>query len=239
MKLLIFISLLPLIVSAQSSWEKVDAKEFMDLIRAYERAIPEGESYSLQTGYKIFNDYADKEPVQTFDGALTCKNGKELNVHQMGHLMIQDATLNITVDTAERQLLVQQPDPSFFYRKTVQDYNTFLKMAEVVYKKTVNGKVMYMLELKKGNPYRSMEFTFSDKNAISQIVIYSNQPYYAEGDAYSADKAMIVLDFKNFRKAKAVDFSRFLTIKDCILIKDNKITPIGRYKDFEVIDLRN
>lgn len=239
MKQLIIILLIPFFTISQSNWEKVDAAVFMETIREYEQSIPVGESYSLETGYKIYRDYTDEQPVQSFDGKLVCRTGKELNVYQMGHLMIQDEAINITIDTISRQILIQQPDPSFFYRKTVQDYAAFSEMTEVTYKKVINGKTAYMLELKKGYPYRAMEFLFSEKNAISQIVIYSSQPYYVEEDTYSSEKAKIVLDFKNFRKGKTVDFKSFITVKDCVLIRGNEITPVGKYKDFEIIDLRN
>lgn len=239
MRLLILIILFPLVSFSQNEWEKVDSQVFMELIREYEKSISTGESYSLETSYRIYNNYQDPEPVQSFAGKLICRAGKELNVFQMGHLMIQDASINITLDTTGKQVLVQKADPSFFYRKTVQDYGTFLSMAEAVYKKTTGVKTVYLLQLKKGNPYQSMEFTFSEQNFISQVVIYSNQPYYTEDDVSTGGRAKIVLDFKNFKKGKAVDLSHFLTVKNCVQIKDNQITPVGGYKNFEVIDLRN
>ncbi|WP_343748372.1 hypothetical protein [Fluviicola sp.] len=239
MRLLLFILICPLAGLSQSEWEQVEPQVFMDLIRAYEQSVAANESYSLETAYRIYNDYKDVQPAQSFEGKLICRGGKELNVSQMGQLMIQDASVNISLDTAARQLLVQKADPSFFYRKTVQDYSTFLEMTEVVYRKAMSNKTVFQLQLKKGGPYHSMEFTFSDKNFISQIVIYSNQPYYEEGDTYSGAKAKIVLDFKNFKKGKTVDFSHFRTVKECIQMKDNQLIPVGAYKDFEVIDLRN
>jgi|GEM_PF-2991014 len=238
MKLLIFILAFPLAVFSQENWVKTDAQEFLGLIREYEQSVSEKESYSLETIYKIYNNHADMQPVQSFEGRLVCRGGKELNVFQMGHVMIQDETMNLTIDTASKQILVQKPDPAFFYRKTVQDYTTFLEVTETVSKKTVNGKLHYLLQLKKENPYHAMEFTFSDKNVISQIVIYSNQPYYTAGD-YAQGRAKIVLDFKNFRKGKAADLNRFLTVNDLLQMKDKQVKAVGAYKDFEVIDLRD
>lgn len=239
MKTLTIIFLLPFLSFSQENWVKVDAALFMQTIREYEQSLPVGENYALETGYRVYNNYADQKPVQSFNGRLICKAGKELNIYQMSHLMIQDPALNITIDTSSKQILLQKPDPTFFYRKTVQDYAIFLEMAETVYKKVANGKTAYLLELKADYPYKSMEFIFSDKNFISQIIIYSNQPYYNEGETFSNDKAKIVLDFSEFKKGKAVDFTRFLTVKDCILIKGKEITPTAQYKDFEIIDLRN
>jgi hypothetical protein len=112
-------------------------------------------------------------------------------------------------------------------------------MAETVQKRQLGDKMVYRLTLKKGNPYQAMDFTFNEKNFITQITIYSNQPYYQEGDLPSSGNAKIVLDFKNFKKGKSVDLKHFLTIKDCITIKDKVITPTAPYQNFEVIDLRN
>lgn len=239
MRKLIIIALFPFCAITQTNWEKVEVSAFMETIREYEQSVPVGESYSLETGYKIYKDYSDEIPIKIFNGKLVCNSGRELNIYQIEHLMIQDETLNLTIDTTERQIIIQLPDPSFFYRKTVQDYAAFSEITEATYKKTINGKTMYMLELKKGYPYQAMEFVLSAENEISQIVIYSSQSYYTEGDTYSSDKAKIVLDFINFRKGKKVDLTGFLTVKDCVVIKGIEITPIGKYKDFEIIDLRN
>jgi hypothetical protein len=239
MRTLIIITLFPFCTIAQTNWEKVETAAFMTTIREYEQSVSPTESYSLETGYKIFNDYSAEIPSKVFDGKLICKSGEELNIYQVGHLIIQDVKINLTIDTTERQILVQHADPSFLYRKTVQDFAAFSEITQAAYKKVSNGKTIYMLELKKGYPYQAMEFVFSTENEISQIVIYSNQPYYIEDDNYAAEKAKIVLDFTNFKKGKKVNFNSFLTVKDCVLIKDSEITPIGRYKDFEIIDLRN
>ncbi|SOD17743.1 hypothetical protein [Pedobacter xixiisoli] len=238
MKAIYFILFLPLGIFSQTSWEKAEASEFLELIRSYEKMIPVEESYSLETGYTIYNDYRDSEPAISFLGKLTCKNGKELHVRQMGHVMVQDAAHNVTIDTAARQLLVQKPDASFFYRKTIADYSAFLEITETVSKRSENGKLIYLLTLKRGNPYHSMELTFNDGNHISQVTIFSNQPYYQE-DQHSSARAKIVLDLGKVKKGKSVISPQFLTVSDCILVKDHQISAIGAYKDFEVIDLRN
>lgn len=239
MRILLITLILPLFATGQSDWEKADPALFLDLIREYEKSVPVGESYSLETEYRIYNDYSDELPVQSFGGKLICRSGKELNVCQMGHLMIQDESINLTIDTLSKQILLQKPDPSFFYRKTGEDYSTFLEMSEVIYKKTVNGKAVYILELKKGYPYKSMEFTFSEKNTISQIVIYSNQPYFVDTEEFSDAKAKIVMDFGDFKMGKKVDFTQFMKVKDCVLIKGTEVTAVGSYRNFEIIDLRN
>lgn len=238
-QLIIILAILPLSCFSQTNWEKVDAAVFMEVIREYEKSIPLEESYSLETVYRIYKDFTDEEHVQSFNGKMICKNGNELNVYQMGHLMIQDKGMNITVDTLNKQMIVQHPDHSFYYRKTVQDYSVFSEMAEVTYRKKENGKTVYMLEFKKGYPYKAIEFSFTEKAAISQVIIYSNQSYYTEDDANQGDQAKIVMNIKDFRKGKSVDFNEFITVKDCILIKENELIAIGKYKDFEIIDLRN
>lgn len=239
MKILIYFLFAPLLSFAQGNWEKVDAQIFMDFIREYEQLIPEGDNYSLETGYKIYNNAQDQQPVQMFDGRLICKSGKMLNVFQMGHVMIQDDELNLTIDTVGKKVLIQNPDPSFFYRKTVKDYATFLETAETVQRMKIGDKDVFRLILKKGNPYEAMDFIFSERNFISQITIYSNQPYYTDGDLPSSDKAKIVLDFKNFKKGKSVDLKHFLTVKEIIVFKDKTPSAIGKFREFEVIDLRN
>ncbi len=239
MKSLFILICMPLAVFSQSNWEQVDASEFLGLIQGYEKNIPVGESYSLETRYTIYNDFQDIEPANSFPAKLTCRNGKELNVVQMGHVMVQDGALNITIDTAARQLLVQKADPAFFYRKTLADYSAFLEITETVFKRAENKTKIFRLDMKRGAPYRSIEFTFSENDFISQVIIYSNLPYYGEDGQNASAKAKIVLDFGKLKRGKAAISPQFMAVKDCVLLKDNQLSAIGSYQDFEVIDLRN
>lgn len=239
MKQLILLLFVPCCLFSQSDWQPVDGQVFMDLIREYERSVPEGENYAMQTSYRIFSDHDSQVPVQSFEGRLLCKSGKALNVYQMGHMMVQDETLNLTIDTLEKKIILQKPDPSFFYRKTVEDYAVFLEMAEKVQQRVIGKNTLYRLMLRKGNPYRAMEFAFTDKKFLSQITIYSNQPYHQEGETPSPGMARIVLDFRDFKKGHSVDLRHFLMVSDCIDMQNTVITATAKFSGFEVIDLRN
>jgi hypothetical protein len=239
MKNLFVILFVPFFAFSQSEWQQTNANEFGEIVRQYEQNIPKNDHYSLDTKYSIYKDYDAELPLETFNSKLICRLATAFNVSQMNYLMIQDNTANLTIDTSERQLIVQQPDTSFFHRKTLQDYAELSKMTTAIYKKALNGKTNYMLEFTKGLPYQAMEFVFSDKNTISQLVIYSSSPYYVEGDGSSSEKAKIVLDFDALKTGKSVNLNGFLNVKDCVLIEGNTITALGKYKDFEVIDLRN
>lgn len=238
-KVILLFTVLPLFVFSQTEWEEINPEVFMKAIQEFEESISLGESYSLETTYNIFKNYSDKVPVQSSVGKLTCRNGSELNVSQMGFIMIQDDKLNLTIDSVNRQIIIQQPDSTFFYRKTVSDISSFSEIAEIVYKKETLGKTLYSLELKKGNPYHAIELEFLGKEVISKVIIYSNQPYTTEDYMTETDKAKIVIDFTNFKKGRAVNLRNFKDISDFIIIKDLEFQAIGKYKDFELIDLRN
>jgi hypothetical protein len=234
--LLVFI---PCISFSQSDWEKVEPQVFVEVLRAFEKTIAEGESYSFETQYSIYNDHKDQTPVKQFTGSLICKSGKELNVKQMGQLMVQNSEMNLTIDTASKQLVIQKADPSFFYRKTMDDYLKFSEMAESIYRKNLDEQAIYILELKKGFPYKSMEITVTKQNTIVQVIIYSNQPYLVDNVDYSNDRAKIVMDIRGFRKGRSVDFNGFLTVDNFLEKEGEKIVPRGNYSQYELIDLRN
>jgi len=231
--------IVPFVVFSQSEWIEVDSKDFMNTIREFEQTIQLDESYSMETTYDIFKNYSDILPVQSVHGKLTCRNGKELNVSQMGFFMIQDEKYNLTIDTLNQQIIVQKPDSSLFYRKTINDVAAFSEITEAVYKKEVLGKTLYSLELKSGYPYHAIEFEFLSKEIISQIIIYSNQPYRVEDYTQESDKARIVINFKNLKKGIRVSLKDFVETADLIVVKAKEFHAIGKYKDYEVIDLRN
>ena len=237
--LLILFILSPFLLISQINWKEVKPKDFLIAIQEFEESIPFGENYSLETTYDIFKNSSDDLPVQSTKGVLTCRNGNELNVFQMGFIMVQDDRLNLTIDTVNQQIVIQKPDSSLFYRKTVNDVAVFSEMTEVIYKRVAQEKIIYSLELKNGYPYRAIELEFSGKEMISKIVIYSNQPYIAENFMDETNKAKIVINFTNFKKGKSVNLNSFKTISDYIIIRDVELIAIGRYKDFELIDLRN
>jgi hypothetical protein len=174
---------------------------------------------------------------------LASTEGKEMTVHQMEFLMIQNGELNLTIDTIQKKLIVQFSDSSFFYRKSAKDYATLSELASAVYKKNTGENLTYLLELKEGLPYHAMEFVFSGNDRISEVTIYSNTPY--ESDEFTAtdhdSKAKITLKFTNFQKGKNVNLKDFVFISDCVSIdkKTLEITPLNRYTNYEIIDLRN
>lgn len=156
----------------------------------------------------------------------------------MGFTIIQDKEINVTIDTMNQQIVVQNPDSSFFYRKTMNDVSEFSEMAKKVHKKEFQTKTTYSLELKEGYPYNSIEIEFEGGNRVSEIIIYSNQPYKTE-DQPSNDKAKVVISINEFKKGKTVNLKNFKTPIEFVLMKDNIFQAVGKYKDFEVIDLRN
>jgi|SRR5690554_5244391 len=238
-KILILFTIVPFVAFSQTDWEEIKPEVFIKAIQEFEESISLGESYSLETSYNIFKNYSDDVPVKSFVGKLTCRYGNELNVSQMGFIMVQDDKLNLTIDTINQQIIIQHPDSTFFYRKTVSDISSFSEIAEIVYRKETLGKTLFSLELKKGNPYHAIELEFLGKEMISRIIIYSNQPYSTEDYMTETDKAKIVINFTNFKKGKEVNLKSFKNISDFIIIKDLEFQAIGKYKDFELIDLRN
>ena len=239
----LLILILPFTGLTQVKWERTEPSAFMDAIIMFEKTIAENESYSYDTQYTYYRDYFDSIPVKTFQGRLISKGGKEMNVHQLEFLMIQNGELNLTIDTIQKKLIVQFSDSSFFYRKSVKDYAVLSELASAVYKKSIDGNITYLLELKEGLPYHAMEFVFSGNDRISEITIYSNTPYESDesNSTESDSKAKIVLRFSNFQKGKIVNLKNFVFISDCVSI-DNKtleIKPLNRYTNYEIIDLRN
>ena len=237
-QLISIILLIPFFTLSQNEWKEVASEDFIRAIQEFENSIVVDESYSMVTTYKVYQDYSDATPVQTSSGRLICRNGNELNLYQMGFTIIQDKEINVTIDTMNQQIVVQNPDSSFFYRKTINDVSEFSEMAKKVHKKEFQTKTTYSLELKEGYPYNSIEIEFEGGNRVSEIIIYSNQPYKTE-DQPSNDKAKVVISINEFKKGKTVNLKNFKTPIEFVLMKDNIFQAVGKYKDFEVIDLRN
>lgn len=239
MRIVLLFSLFPLLCFSQNdSWQKIDDESFIEAIIHSEDNLGTNESYSLQTTYSIYKNYDEQYPQKKITGTLTCQLGKEINVRQLNFIMIQDGNYNVTIDTLTRQVIVQQPDSSLFYRKKIQDYAKLTDFTEVIYHRVKENKYRYMLEFKKGFEFTAMELVFSPNNEIVQVTMYSNQPYYLEDETTSESKAKIILDIAPIVKGEKVDFTDFIRIRDCITIQNEELVLQNRYKEFELIDLR-
>lgn len=232
--------LFPICLIAQTDWMDVEPVEFLEELRVFEESIPEGESYSFSTSYLIFNDFADVVPIQTYSGHLVCRNGVDFNISQMGYLVIQNEHYNVSIDSVNHQFIVQFSDPSFSYRKTLEDYSELTEVTREIKKRVTNDKTFYSLTLKPGYPYHSMEYTFTKDNLIAEVVIYGNGPYSLEDgdDNNLTKKSKVIIRFSDFKIGKKVDLKGFISLQNAMLINNDEIELIGKYQNYEILDLR-
>lgn len=236
----IIVLLFPICLIAQTDWKDVEPVEFLEELRIFEESIPEGDSYSFSTSYLIFNDFADVTPVQAYKGHLVCRNGIDFNISQMGYHVIQNEHYNVSIDSVNRQFIVQFSDPSFSYRKTLEDYSGLTEATQEIKKRLTNDKTFYSLILKPGYPYHTMEYTFTKDNLISEVVIYGNRPYsLEEGDDNNLTKrSKVIIRFSDFKIGKKVDLKGFISLQNAMLINNDEIELIGKYQNYEILDLR-
>lgn len=240
MKQIVYILLfIPIFLNAQNGWKKVEVSTYFELLRNFEKSIPENEDYSLTMDYAIFNDFADQKPIKTFKGKVVCRDGNQLNVSQMGLFVIQNEKLNLTIDSTNRQILIQHSDSSFFYRKTLSDFKIASEIIQNVQIKENNNKTILNVELKEGAPYKAMVITFLDKKTISKIEIYGNRPYYSENNSNSQKKSKLVVDFGHLRIGANAVIKKFRNINEFIEVVGDTIRTTKDYKGFKIIDLRN
>lgn len=235
-----FILLFPICLIAQTDWEDIEPVEFLKELRVFEELIPEGESYSFYTSYLVYNDFADVIPIQTHSGYLVSKNGVDFNISQMGYLIIQNEKYNVSIDSINRQLVVQFSDPAFSYRKTLEDYTELVEVTEEIKKRVANNTTYYSLILKPGYSFHSMEYAFTKDNLISEVIIYGNRPYSSEdkNNGNSMNRSKVIIRFTDFKIGKSVSFKEFVSLEELIHFDNDRIEPLGKYEKYEILDLR-
>lgn len=235
-----FILLFPICLIAQTDWEDIEPVEFLKELRVFEELIPEGESYSFSTSYLVYNDFADVMPIQTHSGYLVSKNGVDFNISQMGYLIIQNEKYNVSIDSINRQLVVQFSDPAFSYRKTLEDYTELVEVTEEIKKRVANNTTYYSLILKPGYSFHSMEYAFTKDNLISEVIIYGNRPYSSEdnNNGNSMNRSKVIIRFTDFKIGKSVSLKEFVSLEELIHFDNDRIEPLGKYEKYEILDLR-
>lgn len=226
-------------IFAQSEWTKVETTDIFNLIQKQEENIDLTESYALSANMKIFRSSKEQFPTETSENYIVCRAGKEINIFQKNMIILQNKDINVSIDTADKKIIYNHPNPQFFKRKDEEDLKEYLKIAEQTHRK-VNGKqTIYKVSFNANFPLKEVEYTYNEYKEINNIKLISQETIDMEDDKEILIQPIVTIDLQYINKGSSVDFKNFINPADVVQRKNIGVIKTEEYKNYQIIDLRN
>ena len=163
----------------------------------------------------------------------------EANLMPRNHI-IQDALIQVRVDSSSKQLFVQDVDKELVNLGVTRGFEAFLKSNTTVAKKTIGSQTIYKLTFDQNTKYSSMEMWVNTKDLlVNKYILYAGREIYDDSkEEESWIKPRMEVVVKNYAFAEKVNQVDTKKITD-FFSDTNLLVPTKKYMDFEVIDLRN
>lgn len=241
MKALFFLSFLFICWSnsSRAQWEEISLEAFSQMILDVEAKMGKNTSYSYDVDY-LFFDFADsKDTVLKYDGMLAYSSNQSLmNVLQFDRLIIQDSKVQLTCDTAYKQIVINHPNPDFLKRKEMEDFKKLLNSQCKAHKSTKGKNIIYAITFAPSSPYKGAELWLDKSGIVHKYVLFSAQEIL--DDSRETPKTIqprmeVLLSAYEFDQNNIS--KRITPISNYINLETLELTEL--YKDFELIDLRN
>lgn len=226
--------------SSFAQWEEIQLSDFADAILSVENRIPEKTSYSLESNYLLFEELTGDEPKMTLQSSIVYNESKQIiNVDQFGKLLIQNHDIQLNIDTAEKIIVLNNPEMSYFKRKGMEDFDALLKSQCIVKRKSSTTNDIYSIEFAPGARYRGAEIWIEKNGLVTKYILYSGVDVL--DDSNMEDKTIhprMEVSYTNYKTGK--DAETISVVEPTEIFSDLKnLTPTVIYKDYEIIDLRN
>jgi len=239
--LLTYIAVLfQVVLFAQNGWEECTLEQYTQAILASESNVNEGESYSFDSEYLFYTSLTINEAELTMQSSLICNEGKEIYLSQFGRLMYQNEIIKIVCDTADKKIVLSDPEPAFFKRRITSDFDLLLNSNCKVKKKESKLLSKYYFEFSKNPKYLAAEIWLSNLDMVKRYILYTSTEILDDSkEQERLIQPRLEVIFNNYKSGKLVEVQKMKTTEDFITIIDGAYSAHKDYKDFEIIDLRN
>jgi hypothetical protein len=199
------------------------------------RATP---AYSMNVTHASFENYTIQVPVEKASGYFK-KNGNNYHSFLLGIHTIQNSQYKIVIDTAQKVIVVANPDQLAWLTYTQEDYKVLLKNATATRMSKTGRYTFYRVELPANNPIGAYEFLIDEKGLAREINWYYNDEVKKdENDASSAVKPRMSISFSGYEENPSLNFTEMFSETPYFSKKDNKLIVAEKYTKFKLLDQR-
>jgi hypothetical protein len=230
-------SLVARVLLAQA-WTACDVQELLDHIKRNNELYGSVPSFQLNIDIASFRSYTDASPYDRATSLLT-KIGKRYRVEALGMLTIQDELHRITVDSAEKVLMVGHAGDMM--QAIGSDHSeAILKSASAISKRTTPSGTIYRATFREGSYYEHMEIGYDPKGWLSSVACYWRHAIQENPDDPRSPsyKPKITFTFDRPQSISASTPGGTLDLSSYVTFKDEKPLAGASYRDYELIDTR-
>lgn len=151
---------------------EISLEEFSKAILAVENRIPKGESYQFSTDYYLYEDLNSTSASMVLHSNLCYKAGPSvLSFEQFGKFILQTNDLQITCDTAMKQLILNKANPMYTEHRELEDFKALLQSQCKVFLNTQEKHKVYTIQFAEGARFKNAELWIENEGMVKKYIL--------------------------------------------------------------------
>jgi hypothetical protein len=224
---------------AHAQWTTSTMEEFASEILKIENRIPEEASYSYKAHYSFFEQENSNDTVERMQIELIFNAKRNaLNFSQLDKFIVQTDDIQITCDTAYRTLILNYPNPTFFSRKSGEDFKQIAEQKSTVKKRSMGDYEIFHLDFESTNLWKAAEIWFDKKGMVKKYILWTGQPILDDsGSENKIIQPRMEVLYSDFQIGPSADKKQTVGVEHYFSDIKNKVLQ-PKYSGFKVVDLR-
>jgi hypothetical protein len=195
-------------------------------------------AYSLDVTHASYENYTTPVPADRAEGYFK-KEGNNYHSFLMGIHTIQNSQYKIVIDTAQKVIVVANPDQLAWLAYTQDDYKVVLKSATATRMRKTGRYTFYRVELSEQNPMGAYEFLIDENGLAREISWYYNKEVkLEENNAASAVKPRMSISFSDYQENPSFNFTETFSEAPYFFKKNDQLLVTENYIKYQLLDQR-
>lgn len=218
---------------------EISLEDFFKAILAVENRIPKGTSYQFATDYFMYDDLSSTSASIILHSNLCYQASKSvLSFEQFGKFIIQTKDIQITCDTAMKQLILNKANPALIERRGLEDFKALLhSKCKAFIDNRANYKV-YTIQFAEGARFKNAELWIQNDGMVKKYILRAGvDVLYESENEERLLRPKMEIRFSDYLTGSQVDLIELRDISTYFVDLDKKILHAD-YAAYEIIDLR-
>lgn len=223
-----------------SNWETVTASDMSKEIKSMEEFYKNTSAYSIKIVHRTYRNYSATKIEDESTGFFIKDAKNNYHSYSMGIRTIQNSKMKLTIDSLNKSILLNEPDSYLSKEVKISELKDLLKLCSAIKMNKEEGAKKYRFEFNKGGSYSAYEIWANSSSQIKKLILFFNTEVLTDpSDEKSAKtKPRAEISFSDYTTGITPDYKKYFDETPYIQLKNEKYSGVGKYKGFEVLDLR-
>lgn len=225
--------------NSQAQWIKSSTEEFATVILAIENSISDEASYSYKAHYSFFEQENSIDTIEQMRVELIYNaKSNTLNFIQSDKIIIQTKDIQISCDTAFSRITLNHSNPSYFSRKSGEDFLPIIEQKSTVKKRFVGDLEVFRLDFESTNLWKAAEIWIDKKGMVFKYILWTGQPILDDtGIENKILQPRMEVSYFDFQVGVSAEKKQIVCVDSYFSNLKNKVLH-HKYNKFLVEDLR-